>query len=283
MKNVFAVKYNKKETHTTPDGVHFVSKKLSDKEKKVIDEFDEKVKKINASAGLPLWMNIVSYVALFISIVLIISLLTILQEKTLEDAFNAGMWMFIVLPLAILIWAFTKIYKKYLTNKIRSSAEVNNLQGEAEKIIRDAKEILGIPETAYRVDTLHYFYEEKGGEIRRKAIGGSQYFNVEMYLYKDEENFYLADLSRVFKIPLKSISGLTPVNKVVSIDLWNKDEAINSQKYSMYKLKTNSTGAIFVRQTLVLSFKIGEEGYEIFFPSYERESLEKVLEIKVSA
>lgn len=281
MKNVFAVKYNKKELATSPDGVHFISKTIDEQQKSVIDEFDAKVRKVNSSAALPAWLNTLSYISLFVSIVLIISLLTVLQEKSITQAFNDAIWIFIILPVAFAVWLGIKFYRRHRFNKVKNSDSAKNLQGEAEEIIKDSKYLLGIPEDAYRVDTLHYFYTEKDGVNKLKPIGGSQYFNLEMYLFGDEEHFYLSDLSRLFKFSRNEVQNLIVINKTISIDLWNKEDPISSPKYQVYKIKSNSTGALYVSRYLILTFKNNDEDYEIRFPIYEKEALESVLNIKV--
>lgn len=282
MKNIFGVKYEKKQPQSSTDGACFVVRQIDESQNQNIKAFDDKIKQINSKAKLPLWLTISSHALLFISIVLIISILTVLQEEgvSLSAAFTKAPWMFIILPISFLGWVATKIYKRFLSQKVKNSGEVANLKDEAEQIIKQSKSQLAIPSDAHKVDTFHFFYQDKNGRDVIKSVGGANYFNVEMFLYKDQQNFYLADLALAYCFPLASITSLVRIRKTVSFDIWNKKEAITAANYQSYKIKANSFGALFINEYLVLTLKVNQDNYSILFPIYEQEVIEKVLEIK---
>lgn len=273
MKNIFAIRFQKGQTNTTPDGAHFIVNQIDEQQNALIDEFDQKIKAINEKVKLPLWLLIIYYVMIFISIAFILGIFGALQEVELSTAFARAPYLFIGLPVALVSWAAITFYKRTKTKKITQSDEVKSLQAEAEKIIIDSRHQLGIPDDATKVDTLHFFYEEKDGRIKIRQGIGAQYFNIEMNAYVDDKNFYLADLSRVFAFNKESLVGIKEVKKLISVDNWNKKEPFNSPTYAEYKIKTNSTGALFIRPYYVLMIKNGEIENEIFFPAYERDHL----------
>ena len=281
MKNIFAVRYQKDGKLTQPDGAHFIINHIDESQNDLIGEFDGKIKKINDQIKLPIWLLIIYYVMIFVSIAFILGIIGALQEVDLATAFARGPYLFIGLPVALFAWGGIALYKRARTRKITQGDDVKNLQKEAEQIILDSRHQLGIPDEALKVDTLHYFYEEKDGKTRVKQGLGAQYFNLEMNAYVDGKNFYLGDLTRVFAFPLDSLVGLRVVNKTISIDNWNKKEPFNGPLYAEHKIKTNSNGILFIRTHYVLSIKIGEQDYEIFFPGYEGKSLAQLISLPI--
>lgn len=277
MKNVFAVKYQKSQTNASPDGDVFITRTIDTHQKDLIDCFDNKVKELNDKVKLPIWLLIIYYALIFISIAAILGIVGGIEDVTLQEAFNKAPWLFILLPITFAGWIGIALYKRYKTRSVTKGEELKNLQAEALEIIEQSKAQLGIPSEAIKMDTLHYFYDEKDGKVRTKTYGSAQYFNVEMHAYVDQEHFYLADLSRVFSFSLSNIKKILIVNQAVGMDIWNKKEPINSPTYSEYRLKTNSTGAIFLKPYLLVIVNDAEHGeYSIMIPGYEKETLEKL-------
>ncbi len=275
MINIFAIKYEKDGT-PTPDGARFIHKQIDERQSAMIDEFDVKIKAVNAKVKLPLWLQIVYYAMIFLSIAFVLGVIGGLQEMSLEAAYQSTPWLFISLPITLLTWLGIALYKHIRTKRVTQGDEVKQLQAEAEQIIDDSKRLLGTPLDAPKIDTLHYFYEQKDGKIRLKRGLGSQYFNIEMQMYSDDDNLYLADLTRVFSFKKDSLKHLQEINETITMDIWNKKESAQSSTYAKYHIKSNSTGAIYVRPFYQLTLEVNQQEYSIFFPSYELETLKRM-------
>jgi len=283
MRNIFAVKYEKNQVGPAHlDGEHFIVKEIDEAQSALIEGFDKKIKTVNRQVKLPIFILIIYYAAMFLSVAFVLGIIGALQEVDLATAFARGPMLFIGLPFTLIIWAGIAIYKRTRARKLTESEEVKTLQAEAEKIIADSRLQLGIGEDAIKIDTLHFFYEEKDGKKKLKHGLGAQYFNIEMNVYVDDQNFYLADLARVFAFPLSSLKTLTELKNTVSMDIWNKKVPYNSSEYADYKLKTNSMGAIFLRQHYRLTLEINGEEYTILFPPYELKTLTDLTGLNVS-
>ena len=59
----------------------------------------EKIKKINDQIKLPIWLLIIYYVMIFVSIAFILGIIGALQEVDLATAFARGPYLFIGLPV----------------------------------------------------------------------------------------------------------------------------------------------------------------------------------------
>jgi hypothetical protein len=283
MKNVFAVKHQKTPGVSLPDGQGFITKKVTEEQLALIDTFDDKVRAINNKTKLPIWLLIIYYIMIFISIASILGIVGGIEDVSLAVAFQRGPLFFILLPISLAIWIALALYKRYMTKKVTNSQELKDLQAEAVHIINDSKAQLGIPLDAIKIDTLHYFYDEKNGNVKPKTYGSAQYFNMEMHAFSDQEAFYLGDLTRLFRFPLSDLKSIIQIDKPIGMDNWNKPESINSPHYSEYKIKANSTGALFFKPYFVLILKDQDnEDFSIIFPAYEKEALEKVTGLKIT-
>lgn len=283
MKNVFAVKHPKNAEVTLPDGQGFITKKITDDQLHLIDKFDGKVKAINNKTKLPIWLLVIYYSMIFISIASILGIVGGIEDVSLQVAFQRGPLFFILLPVSLIVWIALALYKRYMTKKVTNSQELKDLQTEAIRIIDESKSQLGIPLDAIKIDTLHYFYDEKKGNIKPKTYGSAQYFNIEMHAFSDQEAFYLGDLTRLFRFPLNRLKSIIQIDKLIGMDNWNKPESINSPHYSEYRIKANSTGALFFKPYFVLILKDqNNEDFSIIFPSYEKEALEEITGLKIT-
>jgi len=281
MKNIFAVRYQKEAEKVHPDGEHFITRRIDEQQSTDIDEFDHKIKALNSKVKLPIWLLVIYYVMMFLSVTFIMAIIGALQEVNLTTSFTRAPWIYIALPFTILGWAAIAIYKRTNTKKVTQGSEVKDLQKEAEQIIQNSREQLGIPDSAHKVDTLHYFYEEKDGKMKMRQGLGAQYFNIEMNAYIDEDNFYLADLTRVFTFSKKDLVSLSKIKKTVSMDVWNKKETFNSSKYIEFRIKTNSTGSLFIRSYYELILKHNDEQFSVLFPAYEGQIIQELTALSI--
>ncbi len=133
---------------------------------------------------------------------------------------------------------------------------------------------MGVPDENKLVDVfLSYYKPKKGKETNALFV---TFTNVELQIYRDESNFYVADLESLVAIPLSSFTGIYKVNKRVTFDGWNKEEPTNSPKYKPYNIMRCSVG-LTIKPYYSIHFNIDGDEYEILIPNYELDNFIEVL------
>lgn len=107
----------------------------------------------------------------------------------------------------------------------------------------------------------------------------SKYQTVECYLFQNESKIFLADITMVLGFKKSDFVKIEKITKKVTSQGWNKDSAINSEKYKKYKLTQNQYGTVFYKYHY--SLQITHEGtiYEILIPPYEIATISKLLNL----
>ena len=101
-----------------------------------------------------------------------------------------------------------------------------------------------------------------------------------MKLYKDGDMLCLADIERVYSLPVADVKKYVLKKRKTIISGWNKETAYNEGRYIKYKLSKNDNGSInskFCAMRCADSF--GE--YELFFPEYELAQFKAIADVPV--
>ena len=140
--------------------------------------------------------------------------------------------------------------------------------------------MLGIPQEYEKVDVLSFEYVEKDGKVKIKDTQSYKYLNNAMKLYKDGDMLCLADIERVYSLPVADVKKYVLKKRKTIISGWNKETAYNEGRYIKYKLSKNDNGSInskFCAMRCADSF--GE--YELFFPEYELAQFKAIADVPV--
>lgn len=271
MKNVFAYR------DMTPDGSVFVSRSpesgLAEKKKKS----DGEALRFQKIASLPKLVQVFLLLAVCAGLIL----LTVGVNMLTDEEFTGDNRLAIILAsagggllaLGLLFIAIGTIRNR----RVIGSGAFKMYEGEREKLMREVKESLAVPAEAVKCDVFACRYLPKRNRQKRMPFFKNSYLALETEAWREGESFCAFDGDAVFKFPFESVIETERVEKRVTFYGWNKPEKHNKGKYKLYKVRYNSNGEYYTVKPVyrVRLFRESEE-YEILFPAYEKETLEKL-------
>jgi len=105
--------------------------------------------------------------------------------------------------------------------------------------------------------------------------------NVEVFVFKRNEDLCILIEDTVFYIPVSRIENFYIYKKAYFFANWNKEDPFNSTKYKPYKIGYETTSyQYFVKNCSHLILNTEGQEYEIIFPPYETPIIEKITGIK---
>lgn len=278
MKNVFGILYNSK-TKTKAvdyDGACFIEKQIRTDNQEEIDDINSQQELHQKKMSLPLPLSIIRLIAGFVAMIAVVGILR--ADVTISEAFSNAPWAFYSAAISGIVFGILQVYEILKKKKHTESEEFKEFVNDSEEAVRMAKEQLGIPSSAPMVDVFVYVYKYK----RDKDVpvsGFAKYNTVECYLFQNESKIFLADITMVLGFNKCDFVKIEKISKKVTSQGWNKDQAINSEKYKKYKLTQNQYGTVFFKYHY--SLQVAHEGkiYEILIPPYEVALIAKLLNL----
>ena len=280
MKNVFGIGkdiFNDESSIFEYDGGCFVIKTVDEETTELLDSVCDEFENHKKQASLPLWLNIIKFVATIGALLIGGSILK--ADVTLAEAYSNAPYFFFICGalavIAIVLWTVERVkYKKIVTSeKFKSNCEV------AECAITRARNHLGVPENALSVDVFAFVYKDKKGT--QVSAMPYTFFPCEMMAYCDSDNFYLADVKSVLSFPRSNILGIEQIKKKATLGNWNKSDAPRSKKYKQYKMVVDNMSLIHIKSYYSMKLRQNGEDYEILFPAYDVESIAQMLELRL--
>ena len=278
MKNVFGILYNpkSKDNHPNYDGACFIEKEIRSDGQEAIDEINSQHAQHEKKMSLPLPLSIVRLLAGCVALIMVVSILK--ADVTLAEAFSNAPWAFYSAAISGVIFGILQIYEVIKKKKHTSSDEFKEFVNNSEEAVRIAKEQLGIPQNAPSIDVFVYVYKYKNNKDF-PVSGMAKYQTVECYLFQNKDKLFLADLSMVLGFEKSNFYKIEKISKRVTSQGWNKEHAINSEKYKKYKLTQNQYGTVFFKYHYSLQLAHDGNIFEILIPPYEIETISKLLNL----
>ncbi len=282
MKNVFALDMTDGNNGAF-DGQNYVTRTVSDEILEKNNNNIQKYEELERASALPLWAKIIKYVLLIAGIVLLAGIIKAVSgegslAQNFENGFENAPYIFILCPLLFIGFAVVKVYEKNKSGEVVNGEELVNLQNESDALIGEIKKELEIPEDAEKIDILCYAYKiDKTGENKQYSPHAS-HTPMQMYIYKDECNLYVANYNDVFAFPLSSVGEITEREEKISLICWNYDDDINEGRFAKYNMTYDNYGIILAKGYASLAIKTDTEEAEIHIPLYELEVLKALLE-----
>lgn len=265
--NMFAMDMNGTEEGKV-DGQRFLIRELdaetAKKQETLNDDFSAHEKK----STLALWARIVEWACFLFGGICVVGFLKALASVSFETAWGNGGGILVV-GLALLAVAFVlfRIEKKK-SQKVVESDDFKRSTQDAEALRKEILEKLSVPADAAKVDVFGYPYKEKHGK-RRDAGVMSKYINVELLLFRENDDLCLADVGSVFAVPLDKIEKIVKINKRAMTTNWNKETPFDQGEYKPYKIAANQYGSLFVKPYYSIRFLSEGFEYEILVPGYD--------------
>lgn len=279
MKNVFGYPYSK-DGDTPCDGARFVTNRVDLEFKREMDSTFDVALETDAKASLPAWLTLLKAICCLGFFLVGAAVVRNLDELSLTDMLNNSPVIFIIGGVCIVLWAALHIAEKARYKRVESTGEIDKTIELFEQLDRRSEQLLGIPHDRKAVDVLSFKYTEKNGKVKIKEEMFSKYSNNEMKLFRNNDDLCLADLECVYSFPISGFKKYVLKKKKADMDEWNKDVPFNKGQYKQYKISSNDYDTIFCKYYALQFADIFGE-YEIFFPEYELEHFQSIVDVPV--
>ena len=278
MTNVFGMLKDKtkKASANDFDGSEFIVKQINSHSMQSINNIDEANETSKKKMKLPLPLSILKSVCLFVGMITLISILR--AEVTISEALENAPFVFYILGISFIIFGILQIAEIIKRKKYMSSEEYLIFVEEYEETAARAMQELGIPMTSPKIDIFSYAYKIKKNKDY-PVSGNSKYFTTPFFLFQDESTLYLSDYTAVFGFKKNDFVKIEKIAKKTTSLGWNKEDAINSEKYKKYKLTQNQYGTVFYKYYYSLQISRAGKIFEILVPPYEIATLAKLINL----
>ena len=159
---------------------------------------------------------------------------------------------------------------------MEQSNEAKAALAKSERLMQECYETLGVPKSALNMDVLCGQYRIKEGKVVNKPVANYTFINTELKVFVKDNTLSFADINQRFDIPMDALRGIRTVNKAVSLPTWNKQKHYGEAPYDQCKISSNRYGYTSKPYyALCIQNELGEE-YELYFPTYELATIEKL-------
>lgn len=234
---------------------------------------------IKKSIRLPFVLKIIQYLSLAVAG----CILSVLFEFFISDEnakFNTIVWQLIFgIIFCVTIFIVLNFIVKSLNKKEDENEERYLQSKKAQSAYQRLLNDLGVPQDALKIDILSFNYKIEKDIIKIDKCSTSvpMFYNMEFYIYKDKENFYLVADSGKYAFKISSIKTIHKIEHKNALFVWNKDVAHNKGKYKQYKMKEDETGNIRCKAYYILEIENNGELYGIYFPEYEIDTVKTII------
>ena len=272
MKNLFTVDVDSNEEYGEYSSfiLRKVDAELSQRQNESFEELDEHQKK----ASLPFWLSIIKFICMLAFMIILVAMVKSLDEVGL-DVFTRIPWLTAVGAIGGITALVLHIVERQKQKTVAESDDFKEDIAEAEKIIAESREALGIPSDAVNTDVFLYPCKTKKGKINN-ANSEFEFMNMELKLFLEDGYLCFADADCVIGIPVCDITEIVSVDGRRSFFGWNKEEAFNKGEYKKYKITQNNFGTNFSKNCYALRLVTDGNEYEIIFPPYELDTFTRM-------
>ena len=277
MKNVFAINVTSNKGNKTYDGEMLVTDRISKADISGAARNPDNIRFIDRHLNYHTVTEVIRVSALLGTAALISMRFGYRGLSRIEffRSFAHTKYYFPLLVLSIVVAVALSIIRTVEAKKYFSS-EKNVVVYDASASKR-SYELLHVPSFAKSIDVIAYRYAEgANGKTKIVSNGLFKYFNVEVRLWSDDGNFYLVDTDKKFEIPLDCRKKIKYIKKRIAVFGWSKDVKCNEGEYRGYGMFIDGTGKVHLRSYCSLEFVYDSMRYEIFFPPYELETVQKI-------
>lgn len=234
---------------------------------------------IEKSARLPVGLMILELVCMLGGMILIGAFFESAADIGFAEVWSRAWWCIAagVPMLAVAgVLAFLAFRKR---KEVMASPAVRDYVQRTERVTRELREALGVPEDAVRADVVTYVYREGGKKNSSsfwRGVTGAYTLN-EYSVFVRNEMLCFADLSSIVGIPLSSLVETRACKKKLFVSNWNKDVPPNSPQYKQFARGTGAEGTVVtLRGYLVMHISDSRGEFEVLIPEYELQALQSL-------
>lgn len=265
MKNLFG--FNK--ITQKLNGESFVLRSVDEAQQRVLEANEENGYELDKKASLPLWLTIVKTVLFCFFIIVLVSTIGAGFSKAWKNASALIVAAGVSGPAALALFLLGKAREK------KFAPEAEKLLEKLSETEEASKKILRIPDDAAQTDVLTFLYKEKNGKLKLDTSPFAAYLLASTHAFSENGKLCFSDLNDVYGIDISEIVSIESNKKKISALGWNKAAPPNDKYFKKYKITVNQFAAVFMRP-IVLTFRHGEENFEILFPPYEEETIRRL-------
>lgn len=272
MKYLFG--FNKKKNSNTI--VKFTLRRTSEDKETEFDNLSAEGKQLQRKKTIPSWVAYVALILMPLGVLFVVGML--FAKDGFQHALQDRGWMFFMGIGLFIIGLSLYLIFRIKNKKADADSDVQAYVQKVEKTLKESRFELDIPETSIKMDVIFAIVKEnKNGEEKIDQMSLIQYINQEMYIFIENECLCFADNSFVAGVPLNSVGEISEINKRMPLPKWNKSENFRSDKYKQYKIYTNQSGLIWIKQYYSINLLINGEEYYFYLPNYEIGSFKKLI------
>lgn len=268
MNNIFGINVTNNKDNTDYDGDIFIRRRVSEETVKQLDAAFNANQQLQKKASIPTWLEIIKLIFMFLAIIITLGILK--SDVSLRQGFENAWYLYITGIISLIGFIGLSIYGRRKEKKVIESEELTENIRSSNEIAAAAMQELKFPLEPQSLDVIADKYKIKNDE--KKQINFNTYFanvNLDLYVFIEDVNLCLADLYKVYEIPLSSITSMELSKKKASLPFWNKDEEYNSEKYKQFKVVLNSQGTYFTKYYKV-NIRDTSGDFVLLIPNYDQ-------------
>lgn len=275
MKGIFCVDLSKGKDNSEIEGLEFVVDNVPESQEEAIDRSNDLLEDVVESASLPKVLEFIKLVFELGAFCALLSVLNILfDELTLKQLYaNSPLIVWFEL-VSLICFPVLLLISRRKSKQVFESDDTAVKISRAKSLGQTSYEMLDVPSDAVDADVFMMKYKLKNGELKPHSFGMFDSMNLEVKLFADDENLFIADTATKYAFPLAEIKGIRRTDKQISFPEWHKETEYNKGEYKQYKIKLNGYGIYFVKPYYALQISHNGEDYELYFPSYELNAFE---------
>lgn len=266
--NIFGIEIKKNMDEEIPNETIYAKRTVSGSTENMINKSCDNLNSWNEKASLPLWIEIIKYIAMFLAICITLGILK--ADVSISEAFENGDYLFFIGGICWIILIAIIIYNSKLKKKIGQNEKLSEDLYDFENIAELARKELKIPENADSIDVLGERYKIKNNEIKHVDYPMFSYINFYRYIYVQNGMLCIANLYSVIEFPVSAIVSITPEKKKATFPEWHKDIPLNDKSLKKYKILTNNQGSIITKYYKVTVKTVNRDFY-FLIPNYDIE------------
>ena len=248
MTNFFGTNITDNKRNTGIDGDIFITRTITEEQSLEIEQSLMEQAGFEKKRELPLLLEIVKTICFVFWLLVLGGMISAGDgEPGFAQGYRNAPLLFWIGLLCFLVWltlfCTEKVRRKKAVNSAAFEHHIETVNALKQKVERS----LEIPQDAYEVDVFLERYILKNGEPKHRDFGLVAYLNLPMSAFVRGGNLCLANMERVWEIPLSSFRSVTLEKKRPNFPYWNKSEPIHSEKYKPYKIARNQPGQYFAR------------------------------------
>lgn len=229
---------------------------------------------IRKAANFPLWFRNLAAIVLLTGLCAVEIALELLTDGEIpyETAVAKGVWWIFGVGWGLVALGGAGLIAQWIKQRnVYASSAVQEHRVRKEKMLREALDGLSVPADAPAMDAFGAIYRVKKGKTVR-ALPNKSYYNFSMCVYREGDALCLANAFYVMQIPFGKIESVSRVKKRIYCINWNKTELPRRGRYRSYKVKSDSTGMLYIPFFYRILIR-GSEPFELVIPSYDFETV----------